>query len=397
MSWLSTPRSTSSGLVNDVYCRERFILPKGSIYFAGNSLGPCLEDVADILVNECEQNWGYAIDGAWKRHGWLEGASRIGDKIARLIGAQAGTVFVCDNTSVNIYKALRGLLRTTPGRSIILTDEGNFPTDVYVAQGLVAQGIASSVKRVARNNIPKAIDESVGILLLSHVDFRTGERYDLPAISKKARAFGVKTLWDLSHSVGVSKVDVSSCDIAVGCGYKYLNGGPGAPAYIYLSDQLDIDCENPIWGWLGHRDPFDFESDYRAAEGAGRFVVGTPPVFSQVCLEASVDHLLTFDISDVDARSSCLKQQFIADIASQLANKVEVLQPDQELSNGGHLSIRVEDSETLYNRLRGEKIVPEKMKGDVLRFAFNPLYICKADIDRTVEVIAGLLNQRGAA
>jgi kynureninase len=378
------------------YRREKFVMPRELTYLAGNSLGPAVASVADRLVRTSNDQWGQHLAGAWKKNGWLSAPEEIGDKISLLLGADQGTTLVCDNTSINLFKLLNAALAVDPQRKVILTDQGNFSTDLYIAKsvGLIHRDV--TVRIVPRSALIESLDPSVAVLMLSHVDYRSGQAHDMASFNEKARSVGALTLWDVSHSVGIMALDfnASGVDMAVGCGYKYLNGGPGAPAFVYVKADLQNTLSNPIQGWLGHAEPFVFSDNYVPASGIKRLQVGTPTTFSLAALEEGVDLLLEAGIQLVERDSRELFDAFMAGL-EPLVRKghVHFMHDVQRGNVSGHIGFKVNDAEELHHRLMAENIVTEYRYPDLLRIAFNPLYTTVDEIERTAAKLKHLLGQ----
>ncbi len=376
------------------YRRDQFVMPQGLVYLAGNSLGPAVAGVAQRLVQTCEAQWGQQLAGAWKKHGWLDAPQAIGDKIAGLLGADPGTTLVCDSTSVNLFKLLNAALALDPTRKVVLSEQGNFSSDLYVAQSVGVLHPDIEIRIVPRAAVVDALDRSVAVLMLSHVDYRTGQAHDLHRLNEQARAVGALTLWDVSHSVGIMALDfnASGVDMAVGCGYKYLNGGPGAPAFVYARRGLQERLHNPIQGWLGHAEPFVFSDGFVPAAGIKRMQVATPTTFSLVALEAGVDLLLEAGMPCVEAGSRELCARFIEALAPHLhAGRVRLLHEVGGDNLSGHLGFSVANAQALHEGLMAQGIVAEYRYPDLLRVAFNPLYTSVDDLGRSVESLNRLL------
>lgn len=273
--------------------RARFALPPEVIYLDGNSLGALPKATAPRLDEVVRREWGEGLIRSWNDHDWVGASRRVGDKIAALIGARAGEVMIADSTSVNLFKLLMAALAARPGRKIILSEAGNFPTDLYIAQGITSLMPGVSVRVVATEDVLDAISEDVAVLLLTHVHYKTGHKHDMARLTRRAHECGVWVLWDLSHSTGAVEVDLNAAnvDLAIGCGYKYLNGGPGAPAFLFVAGRLQNDLQSPITGWFGHSEPFAFAGDYQPAPDITRFLSGTPPILGLIALEMGVDLL----------------------------------------------------------------------------------------------------------
>src|SRR5213082_3771712 len=294
--------------------REEFVVPDGLIYLDGNSLGALPRRTVSRLNQVVAEEWGNGLIRSWNDAHWIEAPVRIGDKIASLIGARPGEVIVADSTSVNLFKLLAGALRLQPGRHFILTDTANFPTDLYVAQGLTdLLGGNNAVRLVERGQLDAALDGSVAVLMLTHVDYASGAIQDMRRLTAAAHKYGTLVLWDLSHSAGAVPIDLNGCevDLAVGCGYKYLNGGPGAPAYLFIAERLHGKIESSIWGWMGHASPFAFDAAYDPDEGVGGFLAGTPAMVSMAALEGAIDLWLEVDREKVWAKRQALGDLFI--------------------------------------------------------------------------------------
>src|SRR5439155_15030467 len=294
--------------------REEFVIPDGLMYLDGNSLGALPRRTVPRLHQVIAEEWGDGLIRSWNDAHWIEAPVRIGDKIAGLIGAKPGEVIVADSTSVNLFKLLAGALRLQPGRHFILTETANFPTDLYVAQGLTdLLGGNHAVRQVERGQLDAALDGSVAVLMLTHVDYATGAIHDMRRLTAAAHKYGALVLWDLSHSAGAVPLELNACevDLAVGCGYKYLNGGPGAPAYVFIASGLQDALRSPLSGWMGHAAPFAFEREYRPAAGMTRQLAGTPPVLSMMALEVAIDVWSSVDQGEARRKSMALGDLFI--------------------------------------------------------------------------------------
>ena len=286
--------------------RAEFSLPDELVYLDGNSLGALPSQVLNRISGVIENEWGHDLIRSWWDNRWMELPTIIGDKISRLIGAQPGEVIVCDSTSVNLFKVLSAALSKSPDRHVILSDRANFPTDLYIASGVISTMRADMEMRlVDSEELEQQINTSVAVLFLTHVDFRTGARYDMENITRLAHKAGILVVWDLAHSTGAMPVDLNACevDFAVGCGYKYLNGGPGSPAYMYVGQALQADVRTPLTGWMGHEAPFDFSTGYTRAPGIRQMLCGSPPILSMAALEVGVDILLEADLAEVRKKS----------------------------------------------------------------------------------------------
>jgi len=359
--------------------RERFVLPDGLIYLDGNSLGP-LPKATPVRVSQVmEQEWGQSLIRSWTDHGWIDLQFRVGEKIGRLIGAAQGTTVVADSTSVNLFKLLAATLDLRPGRATILTEEGNFPTDLYMAQGLTALLQRGHVLRPVVN-IAAALNDQVAVLMLTHVNYRSGAMHDMAALTRAAHDVGALVLWDLSHSVGAVPLQLNAdrVDMAVCCGYKYLNGGPGAPAFLHVAQYLQDDLRLPLTGWLGHADPFAFESMYRPAAGIARAVVGTPPILSLAALEVGVDIALQAPISAVRAKSQRLAEVFIALMEGE--HEFKFLTPRGPAARGSQVSFAHPHGYAVMQALIERGVIGDFRAPDVLRFGLAPLFVRFVDV-----------------
>jgi len=375
--------------------RDAFMLPDGVVYLDGNSLGALPRETPTRLQQVAALQWGQDLIRSWTAHDWIGAAQRVGDKIARLIGAGPGEVVVSDSTSVNLFKLLAAACRLRPGRSI-LSEPGNFPNDLYVAQGL--QDLASGrieLQLVPADRIEAAIDERVAVVLLTHVHYKSGAVHDMACITARAHAQGALTLWDLSHSTGAVPVDLNAAqaDFAVGCGYKYLNGGPGAPAYLFVAQRHQAATTSPITGWLGHARPFDFVDDYAPAPGIERFLAGTPPILGIAALEVGVDLMLRADAQCLVDKSRALSGLFVALVESRCAGQgLDLASPRAAQARGSHVALRHAQAHAVIQALIGRGVIGDFREPDLMRFGFAPLYNRHADIWHAVEILRDVLQ-----
>lgn len=378
--------------------RAAFRLPDGVIYLDGNSLGALPAVTPARLAAAIEHEWGQDLIRSWNKHGWIDLPRRIGDKIARLVGAREGEVIVADSTSVNLFKLLAAALALNPERRIILSERENFPTDLYIAQGLVGLlGPRHRLQLVAAPEIPSALGPETAVLMLTHVDYRSGGLYDMEALTAAAHRAGALVLWDLSHSVGAVPVDLTAvtADFAVGCGYKYMNGGPGAPAFLYVARRHQEGFRQPLSGWLGHAEPFAFESSYRPAPGIGRYVAGTPPVLSMTALEAGVDLLLTVDPAALREKSLGLTEGFIAAVDALTQELgLTLASPRDGAHRGSQVSFRHAEGWPVMQALIARGVIGDFRAPDLLRFGFAPLYTRFVDAWDAAEALADILQTR---
>ena len=378
--------------------RDDFELPEGVIYLDGNSLG-ALPRAAAARVAACvTQEWGRDLITSWNKAGWIDLPRRLGDKIARLIGAAPGEVLVADSTSVNLFKLLAAALALRPERRTILSDTGNFPTDLYMAQGLAAlRGAGHALRLAAPEDVARAIGPDTAVVMLTEVDYRTGRRHDMRALTAAAHDAGALTIWDLAHSAGAGPVDLAGCgaDFAVGCGYKFLNGGPGAPAFLYVPARHQDAFVQPLSGWLGHAAPFAFESDYRPAEGVGRYLCGTPPVLSMVALECGVDTVLAADPAALRAKAMRMGDLFIDLVEARCAGHGLTLAcPRDAAARGSQVSFRHPQGYAIVQALVARGVIGDFRAPDIMRFGLAPLYLRYDDIWRAADELAGILATR---
>ena len=375
--------------------RERFSIPDDVVYLDGNSLGALPRDVPARLLEVVEEEWGRRLIRSWNASGWVGAPARLGDKLAPLLGAQPGEVLVTDGTSVNLFKLLAGGLAARPGRHIILTQRDNFPTDNYVAEG-VAGLAGATVRAVEAEEIPAALDGDVAVLSLTHVNYATGEMHDMGALTEAAHAVGALTLWDLSHTAGAMPVDLGAvgADLAVGCGYKYLNGGPGAPAWLYVPRRLQAGVRQPLTGWFGHAEPFAFEPGYRPAHGILQGMVGTPPILGLAALEVAVDMWREVgDLAAVRVKSVALAELFIALVDDRCAGTgLVVASPRDAARRGSQVSLRHEAGYAVMQALIDRGVVGDFRAPDILRFGLTPLYTRFVDVWDAVEALRDVIE-----
>ncbi|HEY5411536.1 MAG TPA: aminotransferase class V-fold PLP-dependent enzyme [Caulobacteraceae bacterium] len=374
--------------------RDAFDLPEGVIYMAGNSLGPPPRAAAARLAEVVQAEWGGDLVAAWTRRGWIEAPARVGGKIARLVGADASEVIVADSTSVDLYKLIAAALKARPERGVVLTVDDDFPTDLYVAEGAaLAAGEGRRLRRALRGDLLAALTQDVALVVLSHAHYRSAEVYDMAAICAAARAAGVWTLWDLSHSTGVVEVELNGAgaDLAVGCGYKYLNGGPGAPAYLYISSRLQTKLTSPIAGWMGHAAPFDFVGDYRPGPGVSRFLAGTPPILSLAALDVGVDLMLRTDPAAMADKARRLGDVFL-ELMAEHCPGVEAACPGPGQRRGGHVAFRHPGAKAFGDALAARGLVGDVRPPDLLRFGLSPLYVRFEDVGLAVQRIKQALG-----
>ncbi len=384
--------------MTDIFDRTKalFEIPEGVIYLDGNSLGPMATAVRTRLASEVKDNWGNQLIRAWNTAGWIDLPNRVGDRIGRLVGAPAGSLIAADSTSVNLFKALTAALSLAgEGRRTILSDRGNFPSDLYIADGVIRTlDKGHSLKVVAPEEVDSAIDDSVAVLMLTEVDYATGRLHDMKALTAKAKAAGVVTIWDLAHSAGAIPVDLAGAgaDFAIGCGYKYLNGGPGAPAFIYVRPELQDRIQPALSGWLGHEAPFLFDLDYRPGPSIERMRAGTPPMLSMLALDAGLDAWDGIDMQAVRARSIALCDLFIAEVEARCPDLV-LASPRDGSKRGSQVSFRHREGYAVMQALIANNVIGDFRAPDIIRFGFTPLYIGFEEVKAAAVVLERVIKE----
>lgn len=378
--------------------RQQFTLPDDLIYLDGNSLGALPRATAARLNQVVVEEWGNGLIRSWNSAHWIDAPRRIGDKMARLIGGQPGEVIVADSTSVNLFKLLAGAIRLQPERHFILTETANFPTDLYIAHGLIELlGGKQALRVVDRLALEHAIDGSVAVVMLTHVDYATGAIHDMERITAAAHRYGALMLWDLSHSAGAMPLALNryEVDLAVGCGYKYLNGGPGAPAYLYVARRLQEAMRSPLSGWMGHAAPFDFEREYRPAAGIERQLAGTPPILSLMALEVALDLQLQVDAEEIRRKSMALGDLFIRLVDETCrAFSIEVASPRDAKMRGSQVSLRHPEAYRVMRALIDQGVIGDFRTPDLMRFGFAPLYTRYVDVFDAVRWLHEVLQSK---
>jgi kynureninase len=372
--------------------RDRFVLPDGVIYLDGNSLGALPKAAIARQRAMVEEEWGSELIRSWNTRGWIDAPRRVGAKIATLIGAKPNEVIVADSTSVNLFKLIVAATALAPGRPQLLSEAGNFHTDLHIAAG-AAELARLRLDIVERDALDSAIGPETNLLLLTHVHFKAGLRFDMAAMTARAKAAGALTLWDLSHSAGAVPLDLNrdGAELAVGCGYKYLNGGPGAPAFLYVAQALQDRLMPPLRGWMGHAEPFAFIDDYRPAPGIDRFLVGTPPMLSLGALESGVESFEGAEMTALWAKSVALFDLF-ADLALAHCPELDCISPSDPERRGSHISFRHPHAFELCQALIADGVIGDFRAPDVVRFGLTPLYLGFEDIWIAVERMRAILD-----
>lgn len=374
--------------------RNFFDLPDGVIYLDGNSLGPLPKTATARLAETAQDEWGALLIRGWNDAGWMQMPTRLGDRIAPLIGAVPSSVVVGDTLSIKVFQALSAALNMQPDRKVILSDSGNFPTDLYMAEGLIqALDRGLELRVVAPEDVSANIDDSIAVMMLTQVDYRTGRMHDMAALSHLAKAAGVVTLWDLAHSAGAVPVDLTGCqvDFAVGCTYKYLNGGPGAPAFIYVRPELANTVDPILCGWLGHDQPFAFDLAYHPAAAVQRMRVGTPPVLQMAALDAALDVWDGVTMETVRAQSVALSELFINEVETRCPD-LTLASPRDSASRGSQVSFAHPEGYAAMQALIARGVIGDFRAPDIMRFGFTPLYLDENDIRKAVEVIEDVMT-----
>ncbi len=377
--------------------RDQFELPPGLVYLDGNSLGVLPKITAARVANALTHEWGQDLIKSWNSAGWFTLPQRVGDKIARVIGAEPGEVVAADSTSINLFKVLAAAMHIAdadhPHKNKIISERSNFPTDLYIAEALCKER-GFTLQLVETEDIEAALEADAAVLMLTHVNYRTGAMHDMPSITAKAHAQGVLTVWDLAHSAGAVPVDLhaSGADFAVGCGYKYLNGGPGAPAFVWVHPQHTDRFWQPLAGWWGHAAPFAFTPDYQPAKGITRFQCGTQPILSLTALDSGMDAFLSVEalggMAALRQKSLALTGLFMQLVRTRLhGHGFGIATPAEEALRGSQVSLTRDDGAyAIVQALIARGVIGDFRAGDggqhpdILRFGFTPLYIGYADV-----------------
>ena len=374
--------------------KAMFHLPEGMIYLDGNSLGPLPRKAAAQVSRVIDKEWGEMLITGWNKAGWMDQPTRVGDRIARLIGAEPGHVVMGDTLSIKVYQALASALEMRPDRRVILSDSGNFPSDLYMAEGLIASlGRGYELRVVAPEDVADNITDAVAVTLITEVDYRTGRKHDMADLTARAHAAGALTIWDLAHSAGALPVDLAGCgaDFAVGCTYKYLNGGPGAPAFIFVAPRHADTARPALSGWLGHEAPFAFATSYRPGSGIERMRVGTPPVIALAALEAAMDIWDMTTMHDIRATSIALTEQFIKGIEATCP-MLTLASPRDASQRGSQVSFRFADGYAAIQAMIARGVIGDFRAPDIMRFGFTPLFIDEGDVNKAINIIADVMT-----
>ena len=376
--------------------KDLFELPEGVIYLDGNSLGVLPKGAAARATQVIEQEWGGQLIRAWNSAGWMDLPRVVGDRIGQLIGAPAGSVATGDTLSIKVYQALAAALKMRPDRRVILSDNGNFPSDLYMAQGLIGTiDKGYELRTPAPEDVADAITEDVAVVMLTHVDYRSGRMHDMKAITEKAHAMGAVMIWDLAHSAGAVPVDMagSNAEFAVGCSYKYLNGGPGAPAFIYARPDIIEGVQPALSGWLGHDAPFAMELGYRPAMSTERLRVGTPPILQLAVLQEALTAWDGVDMADLRAGSIALSERFIGEVSARCP-ELRLASPTDPETRGSQVSFGFQHGYAAMQALIARGVIGDFRAPDIMRFGFTPLYLDESDVVRAAEILEEVIKTR---
>ncbi|MGH7777193.1 MAG: kynureninase [Candidatus Dormibacterales bacterium] len=363
--------------------RDRFELDPGLVYMDGNSLGAPPRTARAALLEVVDQGWSRGLVRSWNEAGWTDAPTRLGDLVGDLLGAAPGQVVVADSTSINLFKLLVAALEARPQRRLVLTEEGNFPTDLYVAEGAARLCPGVAVARVPAGRLEGRLDDSVAVLALSHVDYRLGSMHDAEALTRAAHEVGALVLWDLSHSVGAMPLHLDrwDVDLAAGCTYKYLNGGPGSPAFLYVAGRLQAQLRSPVPGWFGHADPFTFQPSYEPAPGVSRWLAGTPPILACAALEGALEAWRDVDLAAVREKSIRLGEVMIRLADERLGPLgVKVASPREAARRGSQVCLAHPEGGAVMRALIEGGVVADFRPPDVMRFGMPALYTRFVDV-----------------
>jgi len=376
--------------------RDRFILPEGVIYLDGNSLGPLPRAAVGLLNRTIEQEWGHDLIRSWNSAGWFDMPIRLGDRIGALLGAAPGQTVVCDTTSINLYKAIHAAITLRPERNVVIAEGDSFPTDLYIVEG----AMKSAGRRMKRRligadgpSIASLLDRNVAVAVLSHVNYRTGELLDMASITRQFHEAGALVIWDLCHSVGVVEIefDLHAVDFAVGCTYKYLNGGPGSPAFIAVAKAHQAAAEHPLSGWWGHAAPFAFDRDFRPDAGIRRFLCGTQPIISLRGVEAALDAMDGIEVAALREKSLALTDLFMMRINALLPD-LEIVTPREPRLRGSQVGIAFDRGYAVIQAMIERGVIGDFRAPDLMRFGFAPLYVRYQDVWDAAEIVADCIH-----
>jgi kynureninase len=374
----------------------KYYVPRGVLYFAGNSLGALPVAAQKRVASIIRDEWGEKLVGGWNSAGWYTSPSRVGAKIARLIGADADEVTVTDSTSVNLFKSIIAAMGLNTQRKVCLTDREIFPTDLYIMQGIEELlGEQFTLKAVKRDRILDEVGEDTGLVVLSHVDYRTGDVFDMRNITRRVHEAGGLVLWDLCHSAGIFDITLNEAkaDFAVGCGYKFLNGGPGAPSFVYVARRHQENIRQPLSGWMGHANPFAFDETYQSAPGIRKMLCGTPSIISMGCFEAALDELLPVSMVAIRDKSTKLTRLFIELMKERCTDSgFTLISSENDDIRGSQISYTHEQGYAIMQALIAKNVIGDFRAPDCVRFGVNPLYLSYMDIWQAVDTIKAIME-----
>ena len=376
--------------------RDRFVLPDGIIYLDGNSLGPMPRTAAGILNRTIEQEWGQDLIKSWNSAGWFDMPVRLGDRIGTLLGASPGQTVVCDTTSINLYKAIHAAIGLRPDRDVVIAEGESFPTDLYIVEGAMKSADRPMKRRligVDGPSIEALLDQRVAVAVLSHVNYRTGALLDMAAITKQLHGVGALVVWDLCHSIGVVEIafDLHAIDFAVGCTYKYLNGGPGSPAFISVAKTHQAAAKHPLSGWWGHAAPFAFDRDFRPDESIKRFLCGTQPIISLRGVDVALDAMEGAEVAALRQKSLALTELFMARITALLPG-LDIVTSRQPSLRGSQVGISFDKGYAVVQAMIERGVIGDFRAPDLMRFGFAPLYVRFQDVWDAADILAGCMS-----
>ena len=382
--------------MNSIYRKALFNIPPGMIYLDGNSLGPPVKEIESISNKVIVEEWGGKLIKGWNESNWMEKPLTVGNKIANIIGGDKGSIVAGDTLSIKTYQALAAAIKLKPKRNIILTDIDNFPSDIYIAEGLIDSLNSNfELQKVKKENIISSLNENVNVVLLTHVNYRTGAMFDIEKVTKKVHENGSTMIWDLAHSAGAVPLDlkVINCEFAVGCTYKFLNGGPGSPAFIYVRPDLIKKCYPILRGWLGHKAPFDFTNTFEKSASIEMMRVGTPPVIQTAILEKALDIFEGINFNELREESIKLSD-FLIKMVEQKCPDLHLESPINSSDRGSQVSFSHPSGYAIMQALIDRNIVGDFRAPNIIRFGITPLYINEDDIIQTVKVLREILSNR---
>jgi kynureninase len=376
--------------------RERFTIPEGIVYLDGNSLGPMPRAAAGILGRTIEQEWGQDLIKSWNSAGWFDMPARLGDRVGALVGAAPGQTLVCDTTSINLYKAIQAAIGLRPGRDVIIAEDESFPTDLYIVEGAMKSAGRPMRRRLIGADGPSIealLDEKVAVAVLSHVNYRTGALLDMAAVTRQLHDAGALVVWDLCHSIGVVEIafDLDAVDFAVGCTYKYLNGGPGSPAFIAVAKTHQATAQHPLSGWWGHAAPFAFDREFRPDAGIKRFLCGTQPIISMRGVDVALDAMEGVEVAALRGKSLALTELFMSRVAALLP-ALEIVTPRQPSQRGSQVGIAFDKGYAVIQAMIARGVIGDFRAPDLMRFGFAPLYVRFQDAWDAAEILAECIN-----